>query len=108
MNIQPVENSAANHPEEAVTTIGEDGLKIVLSGHRLTDIWGLIGRHYAGDDPVKWKHLAMLALRENAGWPMERIGRTFDYSRGHVARALLQLERELRERFEREPGSGER
>lgn len=31
-------------------------------------------------------YLAMLALRENVGWPLERIGSEFGHPKGHVTR----------------------
>jgi len=65
--------------------------------------WQLIHDHYAGEDHRKWKYLAMLALRENAGWPLEQIGNVFGHPKGHITRCLAGIKRELREHFEMSP-----
>ena len=43
---------------------------------------GVIIRHYAKADAAQVGYLAMLALRENAGWPLECIGYVFQPSQG--------------------------
>lgn len=45
----------------------------------------------------------MLALRENAGWPLETIGLVFGHSKGHVTRCLAGIKEEVRRRFEVSP-----
>ena len=65
--------------------------------------WKLIHKHFAEEDQQKWKSLAMLALRENAGWPLERIGTVFGHSKGHVTRCLQKIKSELRQQFEMSP-----
>ena len=45
----------------------------------------------------------MLALRENAGWPLERIGVVFGHPKGHVTRCLSKIKSELRQHFEMSP-----
>jgi hypothetical protein len=79
------------------------GVKVILPRAGLDDMWQTIHVCYAGEDECKWKYLAMLALRENAGWPLERIGQVFGHRKGHVKRCVDQVVRELRERFERDP-----
>lgn len=46
-----------------------------------------------------WKYLAMLALRESAGWCVEDIADAFGHPKGHIARCLENIKRELRERW---------
>ena len=82
-----------------MSTMHPDGTKIILPRSGPDEFWQLIRQHYAGDDPLKWKYLAMLALRENAGWPLELIGYVFGHNKGHVTRCLTSLKRELRTRF---------
>lgn len=64
--------------------------------------WTLIEREFAGDDRLLWKYLAMLALRENAGWPLHSIGKVFGHPKGHVTRCLRRIKQLMRERFDRE------
>ena len=44
----------------------------------------------------------MLALRENAGWPLEYIGTVFGHPKGHVTRCLARIKRDLRQGFREE------
>lgn len=76
-----------------------DGHKILLPRGGPDHFWQLVHDHYADEDPLLWKYLAMLALRENAGWPLEHIGRVFDHNKGHVTRCLHLVKRDLRTRF---------
>lgn len=45
----------------------------------------------------------MLALRENAGWPLDRIGKVFGHPKGHVTRCLARIKQEMRVTFNAEP-----
>jgi len=78
----------------------ERGHKIVLPRVGPDEFWSGVHRHFAEDDQRKWKYLAMLALRVNAEWPVECIGRAFGHPRGHVTRCLSQIRRELRGAFQ--------
>ena len=78
-------------------------MKVVLPRTGADEFWKLIHDHYAGDDSRKWKYLAMLALRENAGWTLEDIGRVFNHPKGHVTRCLEAVKSEIRERFRVSP-----
>ncbi|MBW3540654.1 MAG: hypothetical protein KY476_10315 [Planctomycetes bacterium] len=80
-----------------------DKTKIVLPRCGADEFWQLVSDHYAGDDARKWKYLAMLALRENAGWPLDYIGGVFAHSKGHILRCLKRVKRELRLRFAASP-----
>ncbi len=82
-----------------MSVVRRDGLKVVLPRTGADIIWRLIHEHFAAEDPRKWKYLAMLALRENAGWPLEQIGLVFGHPKGHVTRCLSQVRADLRERF---------
>lgn len=64
--------------------------------------WSIIEQEFAGDDALRWKYLAMLALRENAGWHLHAIGKAFGHPKGHVTRCLRKIKQQLAERFDRE------
>lgn len=80
-----------------------DGTKVILPRTGRDDFWKTIHEHFAGDDLRKWKYLAMLALRENAGWPLEQIGSVFGHPKGHVTRCLRKIKNDLRDTFEAAP-----
>ncbi len=77
-------------------------VKVILPRTGANEFWQLVQEHYATEDPLRWKYLAMLALRENAGWPLEQIGLVFNHSKGHVVRCLEQVKKQLRRRFRNE------
>lgn len=81
----------------------KNGTKVVLPRTGPDHFWRLIREEYAAEDRRKWKYLAMVALRENAGWPLDRIGAVFGHPKGHVTRCLTNIKRELRERFRMSP-----
>jgi len=80
-----------------------NGTKILLPRSGPDQFWQLIHDHFAGEDARKWKYLAMLALRENAGWPLDRIGNVFGHPKGHVTRCLARIKGELRQDFDASP-----
>jgi hypothetical protein len=84
----------------AITTTGE---KTFLPRCGADEFWSLVCAHYADQDARKWKYLAMLALRENAGWPLDRIGLAFQHPKGHITRCLANVKQELRDRFHASP-----
>lgn len=89
-----------------MSVMDERGQRVILPRLGPDDFWRHLAEHYAGRDAVRWKYLAMLVLRETAGWPLERIGRLFGHPKGHVSRCLKQVRRELRERFRLESAGG--
>jgi len=80
-----------------------NGTKILLPRSGPDQFWQIIHNHFAGEDARKWKYLAMLALRENAGWPLDRIGAVFGHPKGHVTRCLACIKSELRAGFQASP-----
>jgi len=86
-----------------MSVMKENGERTILPRVGRDDFWAMIHERYAGQNSHRWKLLAILALRENAGWPLETIGAVFDHHRGHVSRLLTQVKRELRDQFERSP-----
>ena len=78
------------------------GAKVTLDRVGPDAFWRVVVKEYAGDER-RWRYLAMLALRENAGWPLDRIGRAFGHPRGHVSRCLRKVRDELREEMDVEP-----
>jgi hypothetical protein len=83
-----------------MSMINETGDKIVLPRIGPSDFWESVRRHYAGDSPTRWKALAMLALRVNAGWTLEMIGKAFGHERGAVSHKLTVVCQDLRDRFD--------
>jgi hypothetical protein len=86
-----------------MSTMTQDQQKIVLSRTGPDQFWELIHTHYASGDPQKWKYLAMLALRENCGWTLERIGEVFSHNKGHVSRCLERVKKDLRGQIQISP-----
>jgi hypothetical protein len=82
-----------------MSMIRPNGRRVLLPRANLEQQWDLIVRHYARSDARRWKYLAMLALRENAGWPLECIGHVFQHPKGHISRCLAQVKRDLQARF---------
>lgn len=80
-----------------------NGTKIILPRTGADEFWKLIHENFAGEDERKWKYLAMLALRENAGWPLDKIGNVFGHPKGHVTRCLSKIKHDLREQFQSSP-----
>lgn len=76
-----------------------DGTKIVLHRTGPDAFWDALDAEFQPDDDRTWRYLAMLALRENAGWPVERIGRAFGHNKGHVTRCLERIKELIRNRF---------
>jgi hypothetical protein len=87
-----------------LSTTRQNGTKTVLPRTGPDHFWKIVHDEYAGEDQRKWKYLAMLALRENAGWPLEHIGAVFGHPKGHVTRCLQKIKNELRSRFRMSPG----
>jgi len=83
-----------------MSIMGRDTIKIILPRSGPDAFWQAVIDHYAGDDDRKWTSLAMLALREDADWPLEFIARVFGCSKVHAARRLQRIKRELRKRFD--------
>ena len=79
------------------------GVKVMLPRSGADSFWKLVNDHFAGADQRKWKYLAILALRENAGWPLDKIGNVFGHPKGHITRILSRIKEELRLTFGQEP-----
>jgi len=77
----------------------EDNIKIVLHRTEPDLFWKEILENYAGDNAMRWRLLGMLALREVCHWPVDRIGKSFGISKGHVTRCLKRVKDELQENF---------
>lgn len=90
-----------------MSVVGQDGIKIDLPRTGPDCFWDQIHKHYACERKTRWKHLAMLALHENAGWPLEKIGKAFGHSKGHVSRCLVNTRDELHQKFRIAPEENE-
>lgn len=91
-----------------MSVVARDGTKRMLPRTGADAIWQALCDGYldTGTDlerARRWRYLAMLALREHAGWPMACIGRAMGHPKGHVTRCLARIKSEIRERFELEP-----
>lgn len=86
-----------------MSVVNRWGNKVVLPRIGPDGFWNEVRAEYAGADPHKWKYLAMLALKVNAGWSLDMIGNAFGHERGHVSRSLAILCREMQERFDWSP-----
>lgn len=71
-------------------------VKVLLPRSGLDPFWQRLLAEAAGDS-LRRKYLAMLALRENSGWPLDAIGGVFEHPKGHVSRVIRRLKNELRE-----------
>jgi|GEM_PF-4214843 len=60
----------------------------------LDPLWDHVA-DYCGNDPLKWRNFAMLALRVN-GWPFPWISAVFQRHQGQVLRCCRQAQREMR------------
>lgn len=76
------------------------GEKVELPRDSATSFWQEVERHYAADDHLRWKLLAILALRESCGWTIEQLGRATGHPRGHISRCLSKVKKELQQRFQ--------
>ncbi len=82
-----------------MSTIRPNGQKIILPRCGVDEQWRLIIEHHMQANPRRWKYLAMLALKENAGWPLECIGNAFQHPKGHISRCIARIKLELQDRF---------
>jgi hypothetical protein len=90
-----------------MSVMDENHGKVELPRQGADGFWRSVMEHYAGRDQRLWKYLAMLALRECAGWPLDYIGLVFGHPRGHVSRCLARVTDDLRDRFEPEHADDE-
>lgn len=82
-----------------MTVINEEKQRVLLSRMGSDPLWKTIAQHYAGEDPRRWKRLAMIALYECAEWPIGCIARLFGHTKGHVSRTIEKTRAELRRQF---------
>lgn len=86
-----------------MSVMNTDSVKVILTRNGVDGVWKLLLDHYAYEDEIQWKRLAMLALREDADWPLDFIGLVFSHHKGHVQRSIEQMKREIREKFALSP-----
>jgi hypothetical protein len=93
-----------------MTIINRRYQRVVLHQSGIDHFWQMLQEHYAGDNALRWRRLAMLSLRVNSGWSLEQLGFLFGRDKGEIARALKRLRKELRTRFQvvwRDPARAE-
>ena len=83
-----------------MSTAKEDKTKIVLPRTGPELFWEKILDNYAGDDPLRWRWLAMFALSDVCHWPVDRIAKTFEIAKGHVTRSINRVKDDLRDNFD--------
>ncbi len=83
-----------------MSAVTRGGMKIHLPRQGLDPFWETVLTSYALDDTTRWRNLAMLVLRENAGWSFDQIGTVFGLNKGHVLRCIRHVTRDLRETFQ--------
>lgn len=86
-----------------MSVVRSDNTKIILPRTGPDLFWELVREHFAGESQLRWKYLAMLALRENAGWPLDVIGSVFGHPKGHITRCLRHIKRDMKACFEMSP-----
>ena len=79
-----------------MSIVNEENVKVLLPRSGPDDFWQIVAEEFAGRDERKWRYLAMLVLREHAGWPLEYIAKVFRHKPGHITRCLTRIKDELR------------
>jgi len=82
-----------------MSVVDSRNVKIELHRTGKDPFWTAIEEEFR-DDPLKWKYLAMLALRENCGWTLDNISKAFQHPKGHVSRCLRKIKRSIVQRFD--------
>ncbi len=82
-----------------MSIVDRENKKVVLPRTGPDEFWQAVAEDFAGNDRRKWRYLAMLVLRETAGWPLEYIARTFKHKPGHITRCLDRIKEELQSTF---------
>ena len=83
-----------------MTVVNQYGFKVLLPRVGPDDFWRQVITCYAENDERAWRNLAMLALRVNANWPLEQIGRVFGKDKGQVSRCVESVKRDLRRQLQ--------
>jgi len=81
-----------------MSVMNREGRKVLLP--RRGEFWDSIRDAYAEDDPQAWRRLAMLALQEVAGWPVERIALTLGHRPSYIKDCISEVKCDLRARFD--------
>lgn len=78
-----------------MSIVNRNGEKVYLSRLGPRHLW-LRSRDRFGHDPLAWRRLTMLALREGLHWPLGWIADAFELHKGNVSRGLVLAQRDLR------------
>lgn len=78
-----------------MSIVNRNGEKVYLSRVGPHHLW-LRSRDRFGQDPLAWRRLTMLALREGLHWPLGWIADAFELHKGNVSRGMAQAQRDLR------------
>ena len=63
------------------------------------EFWQTLSERFAQANARQWKYLAMLALRENAGWSLEQIANAFRHNPATCAGAWRKSKRKSASTF---------
>ena len=82
-----------------MSVVNSHDVKILLPRDGMNPFWERVLAD-AADDDLRLRDLAMVALREQCGWPMHVIAAAFDRHKGQVSRLVARTKRELREEYD--------
>ncbi len=82
-----------------MSVVNQNGEKILLPAKNPDAFWGHVIEEYAHRDVVAWRRLAMLTLRELAGWTYDRIGMVFEVNAGTAYRQIDRVTKTFRAEF---------
>ncbi len=82
-----------------MSVVNQNGEKILLPAKNPDAFWGHVIEEYAHRDVVAWRRLAMLTLRELAGWTYDRIGLVFEVNAGTAYRQIDRVTKTFRAEF---------
>lgn len=77
----------------------KSGLKVILPRSGPNVFWDAVKEVYPQDDPVAWRQLAMLTLKEAIGWPESLIATAFGRRESEVMRTIDDVCNDLRKRL---------
>lgn len=90
-----------------MSIMDEDGVKRILTRNGPDDFWKFVLQNYVEPGGPRKKHVAMLALRECADWPVRHIAEVFGHRTHHVKKCLASIRRRIRDDVAFGPGTSD-